>query len=138
MPDAAIPAEIVLVHNYTKFADQIVAALRAAGHQVAVFADPIDALDVGKTGGSPQHMREFPTPESNGVALALMTPLTCPVHRARRNGTAYVGHWGVRRTLVAISDLVTAAERLLVLLGPGGRSGSSPIWTRRRLISLKS
>ena len=69
-----MPARVVVVHDDPAFVEQLVSALRAAGHEVAAFADPLDAWGDLST---PQRIGvlitgvEFSPGRSNGVALAL-------------------------------------------------------------------
>jgi DNA-binding response OmpR family regulator len=70
-----MPAQIVLVHEDTEFSDAVSGALRDAGYVVAVFPDPLVALDAMETAERVEllitHV-QFPAGRSNGAALALM------------------------------------------------------------------
>jgi DNA-binding NtrC family response regulator len=69
-----MPARAVVVHDDPAFVKQLVSALRAAGHEVAAFADPREAWDHLSM---PQRIEvlitgvEFSPGRSNGLALAL-------------------------------------------------------------------
>ena len=39
-----MPATVIMVHDDPKFVEEAAAALRSAGHQIATFADPNEAL----------------------------------------------------------------------------------------------
>ncbi len=70
-----MPAQVVLVHNVRKFATDAAAALRDAGYEVAVFTDPIvalDALEAAETVDLLITRVNFPKGRPNGVSLALM------------------------------------------------------------------
>ena len=75
-----MPARVVVVHDEPEFAGKVATALRCAGHDVAVFADPmvaLDALDAAANievlvtrikfaPGKPNGWREWPGPGVRG------------------------------------------------------------------------
>jgi DNA-binding NtrC family response regulator len=70
-----MPARIVVVHDDTKFVDELAEGLRAEGHEVATFPDPIaawDALEAAQKSEVLVTRVSFPPGRSNGMALALM------------------------------------------------------------------
>jgi DNA-binding NtrC family response regulator len=76
-----MPARVVVVHDEPEFADQLVGALRLAGHDVAAFIDPMVALDVLEAASVIKVLItrvEFPPGKPNGVALARMTRIKRP------------------------------------------------------------
>jgi DNA-binding NtrC family response regulator len=71
-----MPAQIVLVHNKAGLANEAASALRQARYEVAVFTDPVKALDAlegAKTVEVLITRVNFPPGKPNGVSLALMT-----------------------------------------------------------------
>jgi len=76
-----MPAQVVVVHSEPAFRDDLVAALRIRGHEVAAFVDPIDAWDAFDT---PQRIEvlvtevDFLPGKSNGIALARMIRMRRP------------------------------------------------------------
>jgi DNA-binding NtrC family response regulator len=70
-----VPARIVIVHDDSRILVPVVTALRAAGHDVRDFADPMVALDALKPDGRAELLitrMRFPPGKPNGVALARM------------------------------------------------------------------
>ena len=68
-----MPARVVVVHDDPTFVEQLVSVLRAAGHEVDAFVDPIDAWDdLSMPHGIEVLITgvEFSPGRSNGVALA--------------------------------------------------------------------
>jgi hypothetical protein len=64
-----------LVHDTERFADRAAFALCGAGYEVAVFADPIKALNALDTATTVEILItrvNYPPGKPNGVALALM------------------------------------------------------------------
>jgi DNA-binding NtrC family response regulator len=69
----AMPANIILVHDDLTFVGEVVDALKSAGHNVATFSDPIDAME--PINAIPRidiliSRVHFPSGRGNGVALA--------------------------------------------------------------------
>lgn len=76
-----MPAKIVVVHDDEDFTGSVVAALQAAGHDVAVFKDPLlahDALEAAQRVEVLITRVEFPPGRSNGLSLARMTRVRRP------------------------------------------------------------
>jgi DNA-binding NtrC family response regulator len=76
-----VPARIVVVYDDIKFSEELAAQLRAEGHDVAAFPDPLaawDALEAAKLTEVLVTRVEFPPGRSNGVALASMARLKRP------------------------------------------------------------
>lgn len=76
-----MPAKIVVVHDDEDFTGSLVAALQAAGHDVAVFKDPLlahDALEAAQRVEVLITRVEFPPGRSNGLSLARMTRVRRP------------------------------------------------------------
>lgn len=70
-----MPARIVIVHDEPDFADSLTAALKSAGHDVAMFTDPtagLDALDDARRVELLITRVTFPPGKPNGVSLARM------------------------------------------------------------------
>jgi DNA-binding NtrC family response regulator len=70
-----MPARIVVVHDDPEFQNNLTTALKMAGHDLAVFADPLaawDALEAARLTEVLVTNIQFPAGRSNGVALALM------------------------------------------------------------------
>jgi len=76
-----MPANIVLVHDDPRFAEEAAAAVRLAGHDVMIFQDPMTALDELE---SAPHFdvlitrARVPAGRPNGVALAQMAKMKQP------------------------------------------------------------
>lgn len=76
-----MPARIVVVHDEPVFVDGLVSALSSAGHQVAVFSDPLAAWDALAAAQKTEVLITrvpFPPGKSNGVALARMAHVNRP------------------------------------------------------------
>jgi DNA-binding NtrC family response regulator len=76
-----VPARIVIVHDDEDLFTGVVVALRAAGHDVAAFKDPLlahDALEAAQRVEVLITRVEFPLGRSNGISLALMTRMRRP------------------------------------------------------------
>jgi DNA-binding NtrC family response regulator len=76
-----MPARVVVVHDEPEFVDELVAALNFAGHQVAVFTDPLEAWDALAAARLTEVLItrvRFPPGKSNGRALALMARASRP------------------------------------------------------------
>ncbi len=116
-----MPGQIILVHNTVGFAHEAASALRDAGYEVAVFADPMPALDALEGAETAELLItgvNYPSGKPNGVALALMA-------RHRRPGirVVFTAHAdmqphaeGIGEFLpvpVAIPELVAVVRRLL-------------------------
>jgi DNA-binding NtrC family response regulator len=118
-----MPAPVVLVHNVTKFAAEAASALRDAGYRVAVFTDPVkalDALDAARTIEVLITRVNFPPGKPNGVSLALMTRYRRPDVRVIFTARAEMERHtqGIGELVPApvnISDLVATVRRLLPL-----------------------
>jgi DNA-binding NtrC family response regulator len=118
-----MPAQIVLVHNVEKFATDASAALKQAGYQVAVFTDPVKALDALENASTVEVLItrvNFPPGKPNGVALALMTRYRRPnvrvVFAARPEMERYTEDIGeLVPAPVRISDLVQTVARVFPL-----------------------
>jgi DNA-binding response OmpR family regulator len=70
-----MPARIVVVHDDTKFVEELADDLRADGHEVATFPDPIAAWGAFEAAQKSELLItrvNFPPGRSNGMALALM------------------------------------------------------------------
>jgi DNA-binding response OmpR family regulator len=70
-----MPARIVVVHDAITFVEELAEGLRAEGHEVATFPDPIaawDALEAAQKSEVLVTRVTFPPGRSNGMALALM------------------------------------------------------------------
>jgi DNA-binding NtrC family response regulator len=77
-----MPARVVVVHDEPGFVNELVAALKLAGHEVAVFADALaawDALAAARLTEVLITRAQFPPGRSNGLALTHMA-------RAKRPG----------------------------------------------------
>ena len=71
-----MPARIVIVHDDEELTRQTVVALQAAGHDVAVFQDPLLAHDANEAAPRVEVLITrvtFPSGRSNGISLARMT-----------------------------------------------------------------
>jgi DNA-binding NtrC family response regulator len=118
-----MPAQVVLVHNVTKFALEASAALRRAGYRVAVFTDPVkalDALDRAQTVEVLITRVNFPPGKPNGVSLALMTRYRRPnvrvIFTARAEMARHTQDIGeLVPAPVSIPELVGVVSRLLPL-----------------------
>jgi DNA-binding NtrC family response regulator len=76
-----MPARVVVVHDEPEFVDELVAALNLAGHQVAVFDNPLEAWNALATPRLTEVLItrvQFPPGKSNGLALALMARANRP------------------------------------------------------------
>jgi DNA-binding NtrC family response regulator len=76
-----MPARVVMVHDETEFAAGVAAALRLTGNDVAVFADPmraLDALDAAQRIEVLITQIKFAPGKPNGVALARMAQTKRP------------------------------------------------------------
>jgi DNA-binding NtrC family response regulator len=76
-----MPARVVVVHGEPGFAEELVAALNLAGHQVDAFIDPLAAWDALAAGRPTQVLItrvQFPPGRSNGLALARMARANRP------------------------------------------------------------
>ena len=95
-----MPARIVIVHDVEEFTRNMVAALQSAGHDVAVFKDPMlahDAIEAAQRIEVLITRVAFPPGRSNGVSLARMT-------RSKRPG--------VKVLFVALEEYENLAEGL--------------------------
>jgi DNA-binding NtrC family response regulator len=150
-----MPGQIVVVHNRMEFADAAASGLRFAGYQVAVFADPmraLDALDVAEKVELLITRVNFPSGKPNGVALALMARNRRPgirvVFTARAEMKPHTEGIGEFLSVpVAIADLIAVVSRLLpqpiirnqVIQLPLSRSPDRLrefSWSTRRLLQL--
>jgi hypothetical protein len=104
MMEGKIPARVVVVHDEPSFLDPLVASLRAAGHDVTAFADPVLAWDALKFPGEVQILVtrvQFEPGKPHGVALARWARCNCP---------------NVRVLFVALPEFGADIEGLGVLL----------------------
>lgn len=116
-----MPGQIILVHNILDFANEAASALRDVGYEVAVFADPmqaLDALDVAKATKLLITRVNYPSGKPNGVALALMARNRCPdirvVFTARADMEPYTQGIGQLLSMpVSIAELAAVVARLL-------------------------
>jgi DNA-binding NtrC family response regulator len=73
-------ANIIFVHDDPEFLEEAAAALRLAGHKVATFREPMEALCALET--APFEIlitrARFPIGQPNGVALARMSRMKQP------------------------------------------------------------
>lgn len=70
-----MPSPVVVVHNETETRELAVTALQAAGHEVADFADPMQALSAVRASGRARVLVtriDFGPGRLHGVALAQM------------------------------------------------------------------
>jgi two-component SAPR family response regulator len=70
-----MPAAIVLVHDDAEFVEQVVTALRSTGREVAVFSDPMAALDALTEAETVELLItriNFPPGKPHGISLALV------------------------------------------------------------------
>ena len=70
-----MPASVIVVHNEPETRELAVVALQAAGHEVADFADPMQALNAVRASGRARVLVtriDFGPRRLNGVALAQM------------------------------------------------------------------
>jgi DNA-binding NtrC family response regulator len=124
-----MPAHIVVVHDDLTLADEVSAALRAAGHQVAAFPDPLRAGNALKAEQNVDVLitrLSFPRGLSNGVSLAMMAinrrPTIKVLFVAREESRSHALGIGEFLAMpVAVPDIVTAVERLLA--SPSSRAG---------------
>src|SRR3954463_3977007 len=73
-----MPAPICLVHNDRTMRAPMLAALRAAGYEVAAFEDPLRAFEAVEAGGRVRVLVtriDFGSGKLNGIALARMVKL---------------------------------------------------------------
>ena len=110
-----MPARIVIVHDDEDFTRHTVLALQSAGHDVAVFRDPLLALDAIETAQRVEVLitrAAFPAGRSNGLSLARMT-------RSKRPGVkvlfvAHEDYQSLTEGLGAFLPLSASAERVAV------------------------
>jgi CheY-like chemotaxis protein len=116
-----MPAPVVVVHNETDTRELAVIALQAAGHEVADFTDPMQALNAVRASGRARVLVtriDFGPGQLNGVALAQMVRAKQRSIRALFIGRPENQHHteGVGQFLPVPLDpqaLVDAADRLL-------------------------
>jgi DNA-binding NtrC family response regulator len=124
-----MPAHIVVVHDDHTLVDEVCAALRATGHQVAAFPDPLRAGNALKAGHSVDVLitrLSFAEGLSNGVSLAMMAinrrPTIKVLFVAREENRPHAQGIGEFLPMpAAVPDIVTAVERLLA--APSSRAG---------------
>ena len=110
-----MPARIVIVHDDEEFTRNTVATLQSAGHDVAVFKDPLLAHDAIEAAHRVEVLitrGTFPSGRSNGVSLARMT-------RSKRPGVKvlFVGleeYESLVKGLDAFLPLSASGERVAV------------------------
>ena len=124
-----MPARIVMVHDEPEFLGPAVVALKAAGHDVAMFEDPMAALTVLEGRHNVELLITriaFSPGKPNGVALALMAKHMRPSKRPEmkilfvarpeyREHAAGVGEF--LDAPVSIPDLVAAVDALMPQTG---------------------
>ncbi len=96
--EAAIPADIVVVHDDPVFLDHMVSALRRTGHDVAGFSQTpaaLDALEAAQRVKILITCMVFPEGTPHGVALGRMARLKRP---------------GIKVLFIARADLASHAE----------------------------
>jgi DNA-binding NtrC family response regulator len=120
--DAPLRARVVVVHNDPEFAAQVAATLTRAGHDVAVFADPMVALDALDTA---QHVEvlvtqiRFAPAKPNGIALARMALIRRPwikvLFTARPEFAEHAAGLGEFIAMPAcVTDVAAAVDGLLL------------------------
>ena len=114
-------ARIFIVHDDSAFSEETRAALKAAGHTVATFDDPMEALDALGAGQQMELLitrASFGPGKLNGIALARMARFKRPDVRVVFTAVPeYDSHAeGLGEFLpapVRIDDVVEVADRLL-------------------------
>jgi hypothetical protein len=132
MMEGGISARVIVVHDEPTFLNPLVASLRAAGHDVAAFADPGLAWDAVKLlrGGAILVTRvQFEVGKPHGVALARWARGNCPSVRilfvALPRFAAEVEGIGVLLpTPVSVTQVTEAVGRVLSTDAEAGRSRS--------------
>jgi DNA-binding NtrC family response regulator len=120
-----MPARVVLVHDEPEFLEPLDAALRQAGHDVATFADPMEALDALDAAQSIEVLVtrvQFPVGKPNGLAVARMARVKRPeirvIFTAQPEFARYAEGVGVFMPRpVSVADVVATVERLLLKSG---------------------
>ena len=126
-----------MVHDEPSFLDPVVASLRAAGHDVAAFADPVLAWEALRLSGEVEILVtrvQFGADKPNGIALARWARERCPAVRilfvALPEFQADVEDLGVLlpRPVSVPEEVAEAVGRLLSSerLGRGNASTDSP------------
>lgn len=120
-----MPARIVFVHDDPAFTEPAASALGAAGHTVAAFTDPMQALNALEAAREAELLItriDFGPGKINGIALARMA-------RFRRRGirVLFMAPSGMEKHAAGlgellpqptdVADLIEAAGRLLQPLG---------------------
>jgi DNA-binding NtrC family response regulator len=116
-----VPARVVLVHDDPLFRDPLATALRSAGHQIAMFADPLaawDALEAAQRTELLITRVQFQPGRSNGIALARMARSKGPgiriVFTALPEFASEVDEKDTFLAMpVAVSDVVETVNRIL-------------------------
>jgi DNA-binding NtrC family response regulator len=75
-----MPARVVVVHDEPGFVDELMAALKLAGHQVVAFTDPLAAWDALAAPRQTEVLitrARFPPGTPNGLALARWAHINC-------------------------------------------------------------
>jgi DNA-binding NtrC family response regulator len=116
-----VPARVVVVHDNPTFADPL-AALLGAGQDVALFTDPmaaLDALDTARTIEVLVTRVQFAPGQPNGIALARMARIKRPGIRvlfvARPKFARDAADLGTFMAHpVSVADVAQAVGRLLV------------------------
>jgi DNA-binding NtrC family response regulator len=109
----------MLLHDDPKFIEGAAAALRLAGHHVATFVQPLDALNALET----EHFEllitrvRFPIGQPNGVALARMARIKRPsikvVFTVAAENVEYTEGLGEAVTApIDVSELVATVARI--------------------------
>src|ERR1700690_3321058 len=116
-----MPARIVIVHDEAEYAGRVADSLREAGHDVASFLDPLDALNGLETADRVEVLVTrvtFGEGKQNGISLARMARRARPGLRVLFTGPPEFERYteGLGELLPAPlhgSDLVEAVTRLL-------------------------
>ena len=110
---SCMPASIVIVHNDHMFLESRATALRAAGHSVATFDDPMAAMDALETASRVEVLvtrGTFPTGKPNGVSLALVTRTKRPLLKV-----VFAARPGLERFAEDIGEVVPPEDEAKVV-----------------------
>lgn len=114
-----MPAQIVLVHDVGMFTDEAAAVLRTAGYAVAIFTDPMQALDALEKAETVEVLItrvRFPDGKSNGISLALVARNSRPGIRV-----VFTGEPEMARYADGIGVFLPAPVQLTALVETVGR-----------------
>jgi DNA-binding NtrC family response regulator len=117
-----VPARVVVVYDDTEFSEELATRLRAEGHDVATFPDPLaawDALEAAKLTEVLVTRVEFPPGRSNGVALATMARFKRPGIKVLllalpKYAEAAATEGTLLRLPVSVEEAAEAVKRLLL------------------------